>query len=493
MRDLNDRLRAVLPLRIVLGPGLVQDSDGAAVEIDEGMGTLVTDLYRDGVRELRFAAALARPELDRLVAGLAAPRDSQDLTEDYVTRLWEAELPNVSLIALDPYLDRDIPGDVLEGKERPSGEAEGLNADAPQRVPPPPDEAFRLSALDRQNLNNELAQATSLPPWPVFVAALLEIAATPVASRRAGELLAVFEATLYRLVSVGQLALATEFLRRGLAELRLPGEPMKRLIERASQADRLAAVRDAVERDPAQQPAARDFVHSLAPASLPALVEFLRSAASTGARRFWSETLALLGEKGLAALEQLAADPDSESAAAAARVLSTTGNKRYLPALWRGFEQAAGPLRREILRSVVALDAGASAARSLEVALGDSDPDCRLIALAGVSKARDDAAEQRLLARLTAAGADLPDREQDALYRALSLAGGPRAAAFIGQHLAGGWFSGADRAAQTRAARALARMSTPEARELLRERAEGRGALAEICQRALHEQKGREP
>ncbi len=490
LRDLDERLRLALPVHLVLGPGTLRDPNGATLDADEGLRALVADLYRDGVRELLLDAGLARPELDRLVTALAEPLDSQDLTEDYVTRLWEAELPSVKVVALDPYLDREIPGDVLEGKARPSGETEGIPSGITPSLPPPPEEAFQLSAIDRENLQNERAKNSGPPPWAALVSAVLDVAGSRVAARRAAEIVSVVESVVYCLVNEGQLALAAEVLRGAYAEAQLPPALLAQVASRAASPDRLEALRSAVERDPSAQAPARDLLNVLGPASLPVVDAFLRSAATAGPRRFWAELLGSMGEDGLAALSAAARGADAEVAVAAARVLGATGDARFARVLWSAFVLAEGSSRREILRIAAAL--GENRAGLLDVAVGDVEEDCRLIALRCLPRAVDRGVEGRLLARLASPEAEwLAEREIDALHRALVQAGAERTVEYLAKQLSGGWLSGRNRAGQMRAARALARMASPGAAAVLRERAEGRGAAAEACRRALRERGSR--
>lgn len=488
--DLATRFGAALPTRLHFALGAISDPDGRAIPADEGLSTLIGDLYRDGVRELRLDARLARPELDRFVAALATPIDSHNLTEDYVTRLWEAELPSVSVVALDPYLDRDVPGDVLEGKTRPSGELEGVPVDLPRSIPAPPEEAFRLSEIDRENLATELALSTGAPPWPAFVATVLEVLESPIAERRAADLVLLVESALYRLVSDGQLLVAVDLLRGALADKRLQSAALADVVARATREERLQPLRDVVAADASSQPAARELCQVLGVAALPVLCGFLSASSAVGARRFWAETIAALGPAGIEALGRLVAGPDAEIAATAARVIVASGEARFGPALWTAYGASTGAARRDLLRAAIALRPDPE--RLIEAGLKDRDDDCRLIALGGLPAIPNAKMEARLLQRLTASDAvALSEREKDALFRALAGIGDARAVAFFEKQLSGSWLSSASRAEQTRAARALVRMASPLAAESLRAKAAGRGAVAELCQRALREKPGR--
>ena len=123
LRELTPRLGQVLPFSLELG---TEELRWEATSLKDDRGAfppLIADLYRDGVRRIRLELGLEEDELRRLLLALASPLDPTDLTEDYVTRLWESDVPNVRIFAVDPYLDVDVPADVLEGNVPPASHA----------------------------------------------------------------------------------------------------------------------------------------------------------------------------------------------------------------------------------------------------------------------------------------------------------------------------------------------------------------------------------
>ena len=120
LAELGPRFAQVLPLTLsVLPEGLTWEQTPL---LDErgSVPPIVGSLFKHGVRRIRIDAGLETDELLRLLLALARPLDPEDLSEDYVTRLWEADLPHVHISAIDPYLDVEVAGDVLEGKDRKS-------------------------------------------------------------------------------------------------------------------------------------------------------------------------------------------------------------------------------------------------------------------------------------------------------------------------------------------------------------------------------------
>ena len=101
-------------------------NDVPLLDAKEDRSDIAGRLYADGVRILRLTSDIGSDELERFIVALSAPIHPDDLSEDYVTRLWEAELPNVRVVSIDPYPDLDVPDEVLEGKFVPTPEIEDV-------------------------------------------------------------------------------------------------------------------------------------------------------------------------------------------------------------------------------------------------------------------------------------------------------------------------------------------------------------------------------
>ena len=153
LRELTPRLEQVLPFSLELG---TEELRWEATSLKDDRGSfppLIADLYRDGIRRIRLELGLEEDELRRLLLALASPLDPTDLTEDYVTRLWESDVPNVRIFAVDPYLDVDTPpADVLEGNVPPASHAEEVAPDPELKIPPPPESAFRIAPEDEARI-----------------------------------------------------------------------------------------------------------------------------------------------------------------------------------------------------------------------------------------------------------------------------------------------------------------------------------------------------
>jgi hypothetical protein len=481
---LQERLRNVLPLKLSLEPENLVVEETSLLSDDNALQSLVSALYLDGIRVIELCADLARPELDRFVNALAAPYEADDLSGDYVTRLWEAELPNVTVVALDPYLDAELPEDVLEGKERPSGEAEGIPLTLTPIVDAAPAEAFSISEDDAEAMQIARARSEAAPPWEGFVAALVNTSASPTGRRRPNEIVLVVETTIQRLVAQGRFALARSLwvgvegaavseVRQFLPDARL----------RITQLERWDTVFAAAEAGAIEAEAAIALILALDQSAVPVAMSGLAGSESPSARNFWVDCVSALGLATVPPLlDMLRAAPGL--ALDIVEILGRLGDPRAAAPLAQILATGAPDLRRKILL-LLASDP-ASNAHLVAAATSDPDERCRITALGGLARTEHapDAVELVAAARAR----DFNERseaEQDAMYRALAAIGGRAALDFFAEQLRPTRLSRKVRPDQRRAASALSRAGTPDARMVLEAASFAGGAVAEVCARAL--------
>ena len=284
--ELTPRLVQVLPFSLELGTAELRWEDTPLKDDRGSFPPLIADLYRDGIRRIRLEPGLAEDELRRLLLALASPLDPSDLTEDYVTRLWEADLPQVRIFAVDPYLDGETPTDVLEGKVAPASHAEEVTPEPELKVPPPPESAFQIAPEDEARVAQEMKQAATSRPWNVFVDALFDSATSVTQGEQREHLVEIFEAYFYRLVrdrQVGVAALVVEQLKSpsSSAAASLFGPSLVHI----AQADRLVALHEGVEGRTSDAKDAVSLFVILGPQSLDAVCTFLEQTTSERVRR----------------------------------------------------------------------------------------------------------------------------------------------------------------------------------------------------------------
>ena len=169
LAELLPHLKPALPLELGVTPQGLQIAGQSAVEEEDTRAKVSALLFRDGIRRLELKPGLAADEVERLVVALAENIHPDDLSRDYVTLLWEADLPHVVVGAVDPFLDLDGEEDIIEGKP-PEAQAEKRD-NSEQDLPPPPKEAFWVSEADTLRLDHEVSLADAVGrnrPLPII-------------------------------------------------------------------------------------------------------------------------------------------------------------------------------------------------------------------------------------------------------------------------------------------------------------------------------------
>jgi len=486
---LQPRLAAAAPFALELtasGFLLASEPIGGG---EQDRAKVALALFRDGVRRLELRQGIEAAETERLVLALAKPIHADDLTEDYVTRLWEGDLPHVGVAAVDPYIDVDIQEAVLEGTSRPEPEAED-QAGEREHLPAPPEAAFVVTEADALRVAQEVEQADRLAPWGSFIEAVFATMRSDAEGKRGERLVQMIEAGMQRCLDSGRWKMATEILRRLRGSLPAPYPPLlRKAAERMATSERLRPLHDALERGECPPADAEAVLAGMAPLGLGAVCELLAATRSEHTRRFYADLLAKTGAQALPALLPAFQQTSDELRPLLIGVLGRIRDPLAGVTLVEALPAASGGTRREVVRALTLHQSDAGIAEQLlRVALDDTDGACRVIALRGLARGTGPAAQQRVLARIQARNfSGLPDEEKDLLFAALGRVGDDSAVPFLRGLLKPGWlFGGADRESWRRVAFALARLATPEALRTLEEHADSRHPdLARICTEAL--------
>jgi hypothetical protein len=495
LHDLLPKLVSVLPLDLSVRRDQLVWNDVPLLDADRDRSDLSGRLYNDGVRILRLGSQIDAQELERFVVALSTPIHPDDLSEDYVTRLWEADLPNVRVVAIDPYPDLDVPDEVLEGKHVPSAEVEDIGP-LPGRedeleIPLPPDEAFQIGPKDAERVAQEIEHTRANPPWSIFMIALFDTLRDQTKAERIEKLVSLLEATFHRTVREGRLEIASELLLRIRTQVpNRAAQEVREALFRMGHPDRLQPLQEALENE-ACEPEAAERVFVLLGEWVPELPCALLAASRTERlSRFYAGVLAKIGDPVLEPVIQhihTAAEPTQPYFA---RVLRELRDPRAIGTLISLSQSGAPALRKEALRGLAYMPEEPAKAALARAALEDGDSGARIVALKCLTGMQDALESDQLIARLSSSEARaLPDEEIDLLYLTLGQTNQPEALRFLSERLRPGWLRGrSDRRTWTRAARALARMSLAEARQELETGARsGKEELVEICARALRQ------
>jgi hypothetical protein len=236
----------VLPLEIELDGSQVWWRGTPLFQTGDLRSTLLRDLHRDGIRLIRIREGIEPEELKRFVTALGSPVDPNDTNEDYVTRLWESELPHVGVTAINPYLELELPDEILEGKTRPTAEAQDVPSPKID-VPPPPDDAFQTTEADREYVEEGVGRVCQHAPWENFLEALIEVCRCEGSGDRSSRLSTLLEITFQRLLDGSQLEVAADLVRRVRELPDTTSSVYREALQRMADRDRLVPIHAAVE------------------------------------------------------------------------------------------------------------------------------------------------------------------------------------------------------------------------------------------------------
>ena len=491
LSELTPRLRQVLPFSLELGPQALRWEDTSLKDDRGAFPPLIADLYRDGIRRIRLELGLEEDELRRLLLALASPLDPTDLTEDYVTRLWESDVPNVRIFAVDPYLDKDkdTPAEVLEGNVPPVSHAEEVAPPPELQIPPPPESAFQIAPEDEARIAQEMKRAATSRPWDAFVDALFDSVISPTHAEQSENLVEVFEAYFYRLVREHQVDVAARVLER----LRSPSSSAAASlfgpsVARIAQADRLVGLHESLE---ARTSSAKDAVSLLVLLgldSLDAVCTFLEQTTSERLRRLYADVLLRIGGPAIPRVIERFRNASGDARRTYARALGGLEGEAVVTALLDARSEPDPAIRREVVRALATQHDARAGGALLQIALEDAEPESRIIALRGLEGTRTQRNYQDLLRRIQSRQYRfLPTEEKDLLFRALGTIGDNDVVPLLQKILRHSWIPGrTQRDDWPRAASGLARLGTPSALDVLEAGSGHRHReLASICANAL--------
>ena len=169
-------------------------------------------------------------------------------------------------------------------------------------------------------------------------------------------------------------------------------------------------------------------------------------------------------------------------------MLGKLSDERAIEPLTSLTRSAHPALRREALRGLASMQRNGAEPQLIRAALSDADSSVRLVALKCLVSLRSELDPAPLIARASSGEARaLADEEIDLIYLTIGATNRPEALEFLSERMRPGWLRGrSDSRTWARAARALASMRVPEARQALEAGTRsGKKELAEICASAL--------
>ena len=117
-RDLADFLRRMPKLSLLVQRFELIYEGQMVYERPSRQENLAFKLYADGIRELSLGPHVERAHLEKLLEILSGDYEHVRADEDIVTRLWDEDLPGVSLVTADEIISA---GEAAQDVEYPKG------------------------------------------------------------------------------------------------------------------------------------------------------------------------------------------------------------------------------------------------------------------------------------------------------------------------------------------------------------------------------------
>ncbi|MCP4003438.1 MAG: HEAT repeat domain-containing protein [bacterium] len=487
MRELEPRFGALLPLDLEVLPDQLLWKSQTVLHPND-TSDLPARLYRVGIRRLMFGEGLDLEELTRFLCAIATRMEPGDPGRDYVTLLWEADLQNVRFVATDPYLDLEVPDEVLEGDSTPALQFPAEESQATGAVPVPDEEAFQISTVDEVYIRGEIQKFEDNPAWSSFIGSLVENLTRPQRHDRAEEITRLLERSFERLLIEERFDDAARVLVGMRGSLPLEAQyPVRQSLERMAHPDRLALIATALERGTCQEDQAEALFLGFGDWAAESLSALLSRSKGEHLKRFYVDMLVKVGSGALEPVMAHLLHAARANHRYFARVLGRLKDENAKEALVSCLDSDNAALRVEAIDGLMLQVDDDIRPRLWSLALDDQDSSVRIAALAGMIEDRKEFDCARIIERLESADLkQIGDEEKDLLFKALGAGGGLPAIGFLSNTLRGKWMPGrSELDTWRRAAMALATMNSPEALQVLNTHADGRGKLASVCQDAL--------
>lgn len=481
--------------------------------------SLAFQLYKDGLRELRFMEGLEEGEVRGLI-DIIARENINKLEDDLVTLMWEAEFVHISYMATDEFLDEtavSIPENVNEFRKNLKFEAVAHNVDydlgeegeeeqinlydilSRKENEAPRVDANRslyfLAPDELEKLRKEVEAETA--PSAVFniMDILFEILALGKEPEPYQDAVNVLDKMLDALLILGEFQKASDLLSRlniilntyQLADWQ--STVIQQFIEGAGDFRRIARIGKILEegKEVYLEEAFR-YLLNLKPNSIPPLMELLGELENSKARRALCDAICELGKNRVELITPFINDPRWYLVRNVIYILARAGKEQALPYIFKGFNHREPRVRREAVQAL-GLIGSPRASATLVRALHDEDTQIRSLAALNLAKVVKKDSLPHLLEVVQSKEFYRREKaEIKAFFDAIGMIGSDEATRPLQQLLEQRSWLGSGKKAEIRlgAANALAMIGTPEAKSILQSGRNSRDQdIRETCQQAM--------
>jgi len=482
--------------------------------------SLAFQLYKDGMRELRFMEGLEEGEFRELMDIIRRAENINKLEDDVVTMMWEADFVHISYLATDEFLDESgvtIPQNVNEfrnnltfkpvahnvdydlGDEAEEGQID-LYAILSQReeelqTPNANRSLYFLAPDELERLRKEVENETA--PSAVFgiMDILFEILALEKEPEPYHDAVNVLNRMVDALLTLGEFQKASDLLSRMNIILNTyqlsdwQATIIQKFIEDAGEPQRIASIGKVLEKGKeVRLEEILKYLLNLRPNSISPLMNLLGDLENSKARRALCDVICELGKNTVELITPFINDSRWYLVRNVIYILSRIGKEQALPYIFKGFGHREPRVRREAVQAL-GLIGSPRASAILVRALNDEDTQIRSLAALNLAKVVKKDSLPHLLEAVQAK--EFYKREKaeiKAFFDAIGMIGSAEATGPLQKLLEekSWWGSGKKADIRLGAANALAMIGTPEAKSILQS---GRNSkdqeIREACQQAM--------
>jgi HEAT repeat protein len=486
--------------------------------------SLAFQLYKDGLRELRFMEGLEEGEVDGLIDIMKRSDSINKMEDDLVTLMWEKDFIHISYLATDEYLEEMpaiIPANIEQFRanltfEPPpqsemgdiGEETDGTEVDyyeIMKRVESSPlvgvdRSVYFLTPDELEGLRKEVESETA--PSFVFsvIDILFEILALEKSPQPYQETTGILQKLLDALITLGEFQKASELLTRvniilNTYELKdWQVDAIRQLSDKAGEPQRIEKIGKILDKgEEIRLEEISNYLTLLKPNSIQPLIKVLGELNNSRARRMLCEVLIEIGKGNMELIIPFIDDHRWFLVRNIAYILGRMGKESALPTIQKALNHEEARVRREAIQAL-GIIGSSKAFDLLGKALNDQDDRNRSMVALNLARVGKKASLPALLEVVQAKDFSKRDSaEIKAFFDAIGMVGSNDAIKPLEKLLEQkSWFGmGKKDEIRLRAASALALIGTAEARSILEA---GRNAKDEnIRQACLQAMRGQTP
>lgn len=486
--------------------------------------SLAFQLYKDGLRELRFMEGLEEGEVDGLIDIMKRSDSINKMEDDLVTLMWEKDFIHISYLATDEYLEEMpaiIPANIEQFRanltfEPPpqsemgdiGEETDGAEVDyyeIMKRVESPPlvgvdRSVYFLTPDELEGLRKEVELETAPSFVFIVIDILFEILALEKSPQPYQETTGALQKLLDALITLGEFQKASELLTRvniilNTYELKdWQVDAIRQLSDKAGEPQRIEKIGKILDKgEEIRLEEVSNYLTLLKPNSIQPLIKVLGELNNSRARRMLCEVLIEIGKGNMELIIPFIDDHRWFLVRNIAYILGRMGKESALPTIQKALNHEEARVRREAIQAL-GIIVSSKAFDLLGKALNDQDDRNRSMAALNLARVGKKASLPALLEVVQAKDFSKRDSaEIKAFFDAIGMVGSNDAIKPLEKLLEQkSWFGmGKKDEIRLRAASALALIGTAEARSTLEA---GRNSKDEnIRQACLQAMKGQTP